>query len=91
MLERGVRGGEVEALQRTLLAKGFNPGPVDGVFGPKTEEAVKRFQERSGLTVDGIAGPKTMGAFEALSQAPTPPRQADKDQSPQGPITQKGV
>ena len=72
MLRRGSRGEEVEALQRRLLAKGFNPGPTDGVFGPKTEGAVKRFQERHGLQVDGIVGPKTMAAFETPASAPGP-------------------
>ena len=36
---------------------------VDGDFGPKTEEAVKKFQKEHGLTQDGICGPKT---WEAL-------------------------
>jgi peptidoglycan hydrolase-like protein with peptidoglycan-binding domain len=65
MLRNGSQGDEVKELQRALLRKGINPGPIDGVFGPKTEDAVKRFQERNGLDADGIAGPKTMAAFEA--------------------------
>lgn len=64
MLRNGSQGDEVKELQQALLAKGFSPGPIDGIFGPKTEDAVKRFQERHGLEVDGIAGPKTMAAFE---------------------------
>ncbi len=64
MLRNGSQGDEVTELQKALLRKGINPGPIDGVFGPKTEDAVKRFQERNGLEVDGIAGPKTMAAFE---------------------------
>ena len=72
MLKRGSRGDEVEALQRALPAKGINPGPVDGVFGPKTEAAVPRFQERSGLTADGIAGPKTTSALQAKTPSAAP-------------------
>ena len=64
MLRNGSSGSEVEDLQRKLAGKGINPGPVDGIFGPKTEDAVKRFQERAGLEADGIAGPKTMAALE---------------------------
>ncbi len=59
----GSRGEAVEALQKKLLGQGINPGPVDGVFGPKTEDAVKRFQDREGLEADGIAGPNTLTAL----------------------------
>jgi peptidoglycan hydrolase-like protein with peptidoglycan-binding domain len=69
MLRNGSSGSEVEDLQRKLAGQGINPGPVDGIFGPKTEDAVKRFQERAGLEEDGIAGPKTMAALEGGSDA----------------------
>ena len=58
-----MRGEDVRALQTALKAHGFDPGQVDGVFGKKTERAVRRFQKANGLKVDGIAGKKT---FEAL-------------------------
>ncbi len=62
-LRSGSRGEAVGALQKKLLGQGINPGPVDGIFGPKTEEALRRFQEREGLDVDGIAGSKTFTAL----------------------------
>lgn len=37
----------------------FDPGPVDGINGPKTKTAVKNYQAARGLTVDGVAGPNT--------------------------------
>ncbi len=46
-------------LQRALVAKGFDPGPVDGIAGPKTRLAVRLFQAQNELEVTGIAGPKT--------------------------------
>jgi peptidoglycan hydrolase-like protein with peptidoglycan-binding domain/DNA-binding CsgD family transcriptional regulator len=49
----------VRAIQRRLGELGFRPGPVDGLFGPRTEHAVLAFQRRHGLAVDGIVGPQT--------------------------------
>lgn len=58
--KRGSRGTEVRNIQSRLSAWGYNPGSVDGVYGAKTEAAVKRFQSKHGLTADGIAGPATL-------------------------------
>lgn len=61
-IRRGQRGGSVVEIQRLLNTHGFELA-VDGVFGPKTEEAVELFQARSGLYEDGIVGPKTRAAL----------------------------
>ena len=58
--KRGSRGTEVRNIQSRLSAWGYNPGSVDGIYGAKTEAAVKRFQQKHGLTPDGIAGPATL-------------------------------
>ena len=50
----------VEQLQIALVALGY-PLVVDGEFGPRTEAAVRDFQQRNGLAVDGIAGPGHAG------------------------------
>ena len=52
-------GADVLAVQTALMQKGFSPGEIDGVYGPKTEAAVRAFQSVSGLVVDGIVGPRT--------------------------------
>jgi hypothetical protein len=57
MLKRGDRGPAVGILQRRLGIA------ADGVFGPMTERAVKRFQRRRGLVPDGVVGPITRGAL----------------------------
>lgn len=58
-----MHGGDVMQLQAALEAKGFSPGPVDGIFGPKTQKAVQDFQASAALTVDGIVGPNTIHAL----------------------------
>lgn len=65
LVKRGSTGAAVTELQRALTKLGYNPGPVDGVFGPKTEVAVRSFQAAKGLAVDGIVGPKTWAAIDA--------------------------
>jgi peptidoglycan hydrolase-like protein with peptidoglycan-binding domain len=57
-------GIDIRQVQSRLNAKGYGPLEADGVYGPKTEAAVKRFQKAIGLTVDGIVGPKTFAALE---------------------------
>ena len=50
---------EVAALQVALSAHRLYRGSIDGVSGPATTTAVKRFQQRVGLAADGVAGPAT--------------------------------
>jgi N-acetyl-anhydromuramyl-L-alanine amidase AmpD len=69
----------VAEIQRALLARGYDPGPVDGDLGPKTRAAVKAFQKDHGLKVDGIVGPVTLGALAAVTpgvavKSPSPPK-----------------
>lgn len=56
----GSRGQEVINIQTRLKNWGYYSGTVDGVFGSKTQSAVKSFQRKNGLTPDGIAGPATL-------------------------------
>jgi peptidoglycan hydrolase-like protein with peptidoglycan-binding domain/DNA invertase Pin-like site-specific DNA recombinase len=60
----------VRALQRQLRALGWQPGRVDGLFGPRTERAVVRFQEAAAIAVDGIVGPQTRRALDRAGRAP---------------------
>lgn len=59
----GSRGSEVSTIQEKLKRWGYYNGSVDGIYGTKTVAAVKKFQQKNGLTVDGIAGPKTLAAM----------------------------
>lgn len=57
-LKVGSKGEGVKALQ-TLLGV-----TSDGIFGPKTKEAVMKMQKEAGLNADGIVGPKTLEGFK---------------------------
>ena len=64
-----LQGDDVAELQERLLALGFTPDRVDGVFGANTEKAVRHFQRGVGLAVDGQVGPETLRAFADLTRA----------------------
>ena len=59
-LRRGSRGDDVKKLQETLNTLGYDCGTADGIFGAKTEIAVRSFQQANGLAADGIAGKNTL-------------------------------
>ncbi len=63
VLRRGDYGAEVEYLQKKLYSKLYNVGPIDGIFGAQTEQAVKEFQAENGLIADGIVGRNTWAAI----------------------------
>ena len=65
LLVRGASGSVVTALQKGLKKYGTpatDPGAVDGDFGPKTEAAVKAYQQDRGIHVDGVVGDQTWWA-----------------------------
>ena len=65
-LQRGSTGDDVKALQQQLNAAGYNLD-ADGVFGAKTQAAVKDYQTKNGLSVDGIVGSQTNAALAGLT------------------------
>jgi pimeloyl-ACP methyl ester carboxylesterase len=66
LVSSGSRGDAVRAVQRQLNARSSSLA-IDGVFGPQTALAIRRFQQANGLLVDGIVGPDT---WYALVTAP---------------------
>jgi len=63
-----MRGDDVATLQARLTDMGFNCGRVDGVFGYRTENSVKEFQQSVGVNVDGKCGPTTITALIRLTR-----------------------
>jgi peptidoglycan hydrolase-like protein with peptidoglycan-binding domain len=62
-------------LQKGLAEYGFYTGPIDGVYGPATMDAVKQAQTKLGVPADGIWGPATSQAYQAYMK-----EQSGKDQ-----------
>lgn len=65
VLKKGMTGSDVKELQTNLNALTYSCDTVDGDFGSKTEEAVKKFQKIQGLVVDGQYGAKSHAAMVA--------------------------
>lgn len=65
-LKKGMSGENVRALQILLSGRDCTCS-VDGVFGAKTEAAVKAYQKKAGIGQDGIAGKKTMSSLLGVS------------------------
>ncbi len=62
VLRQGSNGGAVKIAQLALNGKGYRL-VGDGIFGPATDSAVRRFQSSRGLQADGIVGPQTWNAL----------------------------
>ena len=80
-IREGSRGEDVKRLQTLLNNEGYSLD-VDGIFGEKTQSAVRQYQRNQGLDVDGIVGANTWSALSspAAAQAPaaqTPTGQVD--------------
>ena len=62
-LRLGAVGWDVAALQFLLAQRGFASGDFDGRFGPRLDNAVRRFQRATRVPVDGVAGAATLRAL----------------------------
>ena len=63
LYKRGSAGDVVREVQTRLKNWGYYTAEVDGVYGSRTEEAVRRFQRQNGLSVDGQVGDQTLAAL----------------------------
>lgn len=75
VLKKGSKGPFVTDLQNNLNALGYSVGKADGIYGVKTDAAVKAFQQATGLSVDGWAGPRTIDAIgKAIAERAAKPK-----------------
>lgn len=87
-LGQPMRGPKVLKMQQMLAQWGFDVGPLDGYFGPRTESAVRAYQRAAGLPENGrwllwtADGGKSAPAIPAGSQAPQPPSDVFVPSSP---------
>lgn len=66
LLRQGDRGPSVSRFQTLLQIAGFNPGPIDGIFGPRTQAALVAFQlSQKELDKTGVADEETWTALDA--------------------------
>ena len=87
-IKRGSRGPAVIECQTDLILLGYDVGPkgADGIFGAKTEEAVKKFQAANGLPADGVVGKETWEALDAaVPPEPGPGPEPGPEPEPPGP------
>lgn len=77
ILSDGDYGADVIELQTRLKAVGYDPGEIDGEFGPNTESAVKALQTAAGILVDGEFGPDSLAALVKMEGTDDPDEPAD--------------
>lgn len=63
LYKRGSSGEVVSEIQTRLKNWGYYSGQVDGIYGSRTEQAVRWFQQKNGLSVDGQVGDQTLAAL----------------------------
>lgn len=79
-IRRNMGGDHVKELQRLLNRQGANLD-VDGKFGPKTQAAVREFQERSRMPQSGVVDKRTLESLERARPRPAPERSDRSDRS----------
>lgn len=67
----GSSGPTVVTLQKKLIRWGYMDGAADGIYGSRTQAAVRRFQKTNGLTPDGVAGSQTLAALGIFEGQPS--------------------
>lgn len=70
---------ENKIIQQRLKNWGYYKGNIDGIIGPQSISAIKKFQKNNGLVVDGIVGPKTAAAIGITLSSSSSSKQSSSD------------
>lgn len=80
---------EIKKVQQALKDKGHNPGPINGIMGKETQEALRAFQQAQGLKATGVLDDETkkaLGLAEGASMpeggAPAPAKETTPKEKP---------
>ena len=79
ILQRGMAGMDVRAMQEALIVRGYLDDTADHIFGNKTRAALRAFQRDNGLRDDGVAGPETLRALMEGLDIQVEPDQAEPE------------
>jgi lipid-binding SYLF domain-containing protein/peptidoglycan hydrolase-like protein with peptidoglycan-binding domain len=83
--QRAAVSDEIKKVQEALRDKGYDPGPIDGVLGPRTRAALRSYQQAENLAMTGRLDPETAAKLGGRSETgreerePTSPAAADAD------------
>ena len=91
LLRLGSRGQAVTELQNMLKREGLYRYQIDGIFGSRTEQAVRQFQQKNKLLIDGIVGPQTWAALNGVESQPDKPTQASPPKHSSNPVLRLGA
>ena len=69
---RGQESAGVQDIQAKLRERGFDPGPVDGLLGRRTCDAVKAYQKAAGMPVNGLLDPLLQNQLRLHKNQPPP-------------------
>ena len=77
-----MEGEDVKNLQTKLNSLGYSCGMADGVFGVRTENALKRFQQAKNIEADGIFGPASLAALNDTTEPDEIPEVKEEESEP---------
>ncbi|WIT26040.1 hypothetical protein [Bacillus phage SPO1L2] len=86
-LSKGDNSSAVKTMQEKLNAAGFSVGKADGIFGAKTESALKAFQKAVGISADGLYGPASKSKLEAYKKPSNPKKSKGTITLPKGVVS----
>lgn len=82
---------DVKEIQTRLLAHGYDPGPLDGLMGPKTNLAITDMQKALGISPSGLVGPWMMEQLKKDTRPKPVPKPPEPAPTPVPPVEKPPV